>query len=172
MIDTKVKIKLNFSNHSLNRSKMNARCIVDRSKVCGRICLLGLWTSNLSVDIACLLFIFLFNTTWLYKNTVHYFLRLYFFINSFIFPESLNGTLGIWALLEIRIAELLWNLLFELSPPPLSRGPLTRLISQPNWPPFSVYQQSSGSWMNCKRGRGAAPPLPSAPTQGMDHQSL
>lgn len=52
----------------------------------------------------------------------------------FIFPESLNVAPGTWALLAIRVAELSQSLLFELSPPPLSSSPLTRPVSQANWP--------------------------------------
>lgn len=126
-MDTKVKIKFNLSNHSLNRSKTNVCCIVDRSAVCGWICLLGSWTSNLSVETSCLLFTF-------HIITPHDCIKSLCIISSFFFPESLNGTPGIWALLEIRISEHSWSLLFELSLPPLSSRPLTRPILQANWP--------------------------------------
>jgi len=89
-----------------------------------------------SADAAFLLVVFSdYNTTWLCKITAVGF--FFFAANNktpFIFPESLNGSPRIGDLLAIRIAELSQSLLFELSPPPLSSRPLTRLILQANWP--------------------------------------
>lgn len=112
------------------------RCLADRRSACGWICFLGSRTNNLSVDTSRLLVIFPIITP-------HDYMKSPWCVISPLFSQTIkllyifrkpDGTPGTWALLAIRIAELSQSLLFELSPPPLSSRPLTRLILQTNWP--------------------------------------